>query len=121
MTKRALLAVAGFFAFAFRCRRSRRRARNNSYLMAARSIVRRSARKSGPLFPSTTFGSMHSASDFLPTVQSVERRSVVSPAMLDSKVQLGDVVEMRARIVFRSAEKWAFFYGKSTGKYGRRL
>lgn len=70
-------------------------------------------------FFSTSFGAMQGTSDFLPTFSPVGPRSVVSPAMLDSKDSFDNVVEMRAPDRVYVGGEVGFFYGKSTGKYGR--
>ncbi len=70
-------------------------------------------------FLSTSFGTMHATSDFLPTFSPVERRSVDSPVMLDSKDSFDNVVEMRAPSSVYFGGEIGFLYGKSTGKYGR--
>ena len=70
---------------------------------------------------STTFGTMHATSDFLPTFNSSDRRSVDSPALLDSKDSFDHVVEMRAPSRIYMGGEVGFLYGKSTGKYGREV
>lgn len=62
---------------------------------------------------------MLATSDFLPTFSPPERRGGVSPATLDSKSSLDNIVEMRAPDRVYVGGEVGFLYGKSTGKYGR--
>ena len=117
MTKRALFAVAGFFGLCLSLP-----AQSPEQLFFDGGTLYRpslSLADQDRFFFSTTFGSMHATSDFLPTFSPARPRSVVSPAMLDSKDSFDDVVEMRAPNRVYVGGEVGFFYGKSSGEYGR--
>ena len=116
MSKRALLAVAGFFGLCL----SLPAQSPEQLLFNGDTLYRPSvslANQDRFLF-STTFGSIHATPDFLPTFSPGGPRSVVSPPMLDSK-DYDNVVEMRAPSRVYYGGEIGFLYGKSTGKYGR--
>jgi hypothetical protein len=70
-------------------------------------------------FFSMSFGAIQATSDFLPTFSPVGPRSVVSPAMLDSKDSPDNVMEFKSTDRIRAGGEVGFLYGKSNGKYGR--
>ena len=123
--KRALFAVAAFFGLCLSL--SAQPAQGPEQLLFNGSALNRpflevpslSLQNRDRFLLSTSFGTMVATSDFLPTFSPVERRSVDSPAMLDSKDSLDDVVEMRAPDRVYVGGEVGFLYGKSTGKYGR--
>lgn len=120
MTKRALLAVAGFFGLCLALPAQPTQS-PEQLLFDSGTLYRPSLSLANQdrFFFATTFGSMHATSDFLPSFSPSERRRVDSPAMLDSKDSLDDVVEMRAPDRVYVGGEVGFLYGKSTGKYGR--
>jgi len=117
--KRALLTVAAFFGL---CLSLTAQMQSPEQLFFDGGTLYRpslSLADQDRFFFSTTFGSMHTTSNFLPTFSPAERRSVDSPAMLDSKDSFDNVVEMRAPSRVYVGGEVGFFYGKSTGEYGR--
>jgi hypothetical protein len=67
----------------------------------------------------TSFGAVQATSDFLPTFSPAGPRSIVAPAMLDSKDSLDNGMEFKSTNRVRVSGEMGFLYGKSTGKYGR--
>ena len=117
--KRALFAVAAFFGL---CLSLSAQMQSPEQILFNGDTLNRpnlSLADQDRFFFSTSFGAMQATSDFLPTFSPVGPRSVVSPAMLDSKNSFDDVVEIRSTNRVYVGGEVGFFYGKSTGKYGR--
>ena len=120
--KRAFLVVAGFFSLCLSLP-----AQSPDLLLDSGPLDRSlrplslSLENRDRFFFSTTFGTMHATSNFLPTFNPSERRSVDSPARLDSKDSFDHVVEMRPPSLIHMGGEVGFLYGKSSGKYGREV
>ena len=120
--KRAFLVVAGFFGLCLSLpAQSPEQLLFDGPLDRSLRPLSLSLENQDRFFFSTTFGTMHATSDFLPTFNPAERRSVDSPAMLDSKDSFDNVVEMRPPSRIHMGGEVGFLYGKSTGKYGREV
>lgn len=123
--KSALLAVAGFLGLCLSL--SAQQMRSPEQLLFDGVTLDRPYLQSSPLsltdrdrfFFATSFGAMQATSEFLPTFSPAGPRSVVSPAMLDSKDSLDNVVEIKSTDRIRAGGEVGFLYGRSTGKYGR--
>ena len=114
---RALFAVVGFFGLCL----SLPAQSPEQLLFDGGSLYRPSLSLADQdrFFFSTSFGAMQATSNFLPTFSPVGPRSVVSPAMLDSKDSPDNVMEFKSTDRIRAGGEVGFLYGKSNGKYGR--
>ena len=116
--KRAFLAVAGLFGFCL----SLPAQTPEQFLFDAGRPDRPlslSLENRDRFFFATSFGAVQATSDFLPTFSPPGPRSIVAPAMLDSKDSLDNVVEFKSTDRIRVSGEVGFLYGKSTGTYGR--
>jgi hypothetical protein len=119
MTKRALTAAAGFLGL---CLSVSAQMQSPEQLLFDGGTLNRpylSLADQDRFFFSTSFGAIQATSDFLPTFSPPAPRSVVSPAMLDSKDSFDDVMEFKSTNRIRVSGEMGFLYGKSSGKYGR--
>ena len=119
--KRALIAVAGFFGLCLSLPAQQMQS-PEQLLFDGGTLYRPSLSLADQdrFFFATTFGAMQATSDFLPTFSPVGPRSIVSPAMLDSKDSYDDgVVEIKSTNRIRAGGEFGVLYGKSTGTYGR--
>jgi hypothetical protein len=118
--KRALFAVAGFFAF---CLSSPAQPTQSAeqLLFDGGTLYRPSLSLADQdrFFFSTSFAAVQATSDFLPTFSPAGPRSFVAPAMRDSKDSLDNVMEFKSTDRIRASGEVGFLYGKSNGKYGR--
>lgn|GEM_PF-970162 len=115
--KRAFLAAAGFFGLCL-----------SSPAQSPEQFLFDAAQPNRPLSLSlenrdrflfaASFGAVQATSDFLPTFSPAGPRSVVAPAMLDSKDSI-DNMEFKSTDRVRASGEVGFLYGQSTGKYGR--
>jgi len=118
--KRALFAVAGFFALCLSL--PAQPTQSPEQLLFDGTTPYRpslSLADQDRFFFSTSFGAVQATSDFLPTFSPVGPRSFVAPATLDSKDSLDNVMEFKSTDRIRASGEVGFLYGKSSGKYGR--
>ena len=122
MTKRALVAVAGFFGLCLSLS-----AQTPEQLLFDGVTLNRpytsmpsfNLADQDRFFFSTSFGAIQPTSNFLPTFSPAGPRSVDSPTQLESKDPLDGVVEFKSPDRVWFGGEVGFLYGKSTGKYGR--
>ena len=118
--KRALFAVAGFFGLCLSL--PAQQTQSPEQLLFDGGTLNRpslSLADQDRFFFSTSFGAMQATSNFLPTFSPAGPRSVVAPAMLDSKDSPDNVMEFKSTDRIRAGGEVGFLYGKSNGKYGR--
>ena len=70
-------------------------------------------------FFSSAFGSMRATQEFLPTFDPSEPLSMAYLPSGESKDSLDRIIDLQAPNKIRFGGEVGFFYGKSTGKYGR--
>lgn len=116
--KRAFLTVAGFFGLCFSLPAQSPEQLLFDAVQPDRPLSL-SLENRDRFFFATSFGAMQTTSDFLPSFSPAGPRSVVAPAMLDSKDSPDNVMEFKSTDRIRAGGEVGFLYGKSNGKYGR--
>jgi hypothetical protein len=122
MTKRALLAVAGFLGL---CLSLPAQAQGPEQLLFGPATLNGSFHR----FPSVALTDQDRVSfmtafnwqtpvPFLPPFNPVQPESVAFPATIDRGESLDNVVELRAADRVYVGGEVGFFYGRSSGKYG---
>lgn len=119
MMKRALLAVAGLVAL---CQPLVARPPEQLLLDGDtpwRQEPWTSLENRDRFFFSSAFGSLRATQDFLPSFNPSEPLSMAYLPYSDSKDSLDRIIDWEAANKIRWGGEVGFFYGKSTGKYGR--
>lgn len=124
MAKRALFAVAGFLGLCLSL--SAEQIQGTEQLQLGGSPLDRSSSLPPPslsledsqrFFFSTSFGWMQPTTDFLPTFNPVQPRTVAPPSTHSRPDSIDDVVDLRSADRIHVGGEIGFLYGRSSGKY----